>query len=266
MSRAILCFGCLILVLMCSAWGCGASPSYARSEYAPAPSYYESDSVVMAQNVRPTGGAVMAMADSEASGSLEARPRNAQDKSTVPGPNGPVQRKFVRTANLTLEVDDEDDFKPTLIKARKIAEGLDGYVQQESTTSITVLVPTEQLDTAMAQLEKLGEVTSRNVRIVDVTSQYVDMQIRINNLRKMRERLTELVAQSTDVSEILKIETELGRITAELERMEGQMRLMERNTTYATIYLSLEEEVTPGPIGWIFYGVAMGVKWLFVWD
>lgn len=264
MSRAILCFGCLILVLMCSAWGCGASPSYARSDYSPAPSY-ESESVIMAQNVRPSG-VVLAMEDDSARGSLEARPRKAQDNSTVPGPNGPVQRKFVRTANLTLEVDDEDDFKPTLIKARKIAEGLDGYVQQESTTSITVLVPTEQLDTAMAQLEKLGEVTSRNVRIVDVTSQYVDMQIRINNLRKMRERLTELVAQSTDVSEILKIETELGRITAELERMEGQMRLMERNTTYATIYLSLEEEVTPGPIGWIFYGVAMGVKWLFVWD
>lgn len=264
MYRAILWFS-LCLALMANAWGCSASPSYASSDYSPAPAYYgESDSVIRAQHARPTSA--LAFNASEVRGGLAAEHRSSQDNASVPGPNGPVQRKFVRTANLTLEVDDEDDFKPTLIKARKIAEGLDGYVQQESTTSITVLVPTDQLDTALAQLEKLGEVTSRNVRIVDVTSQYVDMQIRINNLRKMRERLTELVAQSTDVSEILKIETELGRITSELERMEGQLRLMERNTTYATVYLSLEEEVTPGPLGWIFYGVAMGVKWLFVWD
>lgn len=180
--------------------------------------------------------------------------------------NAPVRRKYIRRANLRLEVDDEDDFQPTLNKAKKIAKAVDGLVQQEGTRSLTLLVPTEQLNPVLKKIEALGEVKYRNISIVDVTAKYVDLQIRIKNLRKMRKRLTDLVAQSTDVSEILKIERELNRVTTELERLEGRMRLLRKDTTYATIYLSLEEEITPGPLGWVFYGLAVGVKWLFVWD
>ena len=41
---------------------------------------------------------------------------------------------------------------------------------------------------------------------------------------------------------------------------------MKNQLTFATIAISLEESVTPGPVGWVFYGVYTGVKWLFVWD
>lgn len=260
MSRFSLLWALFFSLLCLAPVGCGASASSA--EYASSPYYGESSS----SNISYKRQESLAFASSEVDGSLrnDAKPSPADEP--VPGPNGPVKRKFVRSASLTVEVDDEDDFKPTLQRAIKAAEAIGGYVQQESTTSVTLMVPTERLEEVVLKLEKLGEVIQRDVRVVDVTSQYVDMQIRINNLRKMRERLTELVAQSTDVSEILKIETELGRITSELERMEGQMRLLERNTTYATIYLSLQEEVTPGPVGWVFYGAYKAVKWLFVWD
>lgn len=177
-----------------------------------------------------------------------------------------VARKFVRTSSVTLEVDDEDDFAPTLERARDIARGMGGFIKSESTTSMSMMVPTERLDEALKLIAKLGKITSKHISIRDVTSQYVDLQIRIDNLRKMRDRLTQLLAQSKDVKDVLEVERELGRVTTELERLEGQMRVMSQQTTYASIYLRLEEEVTPGPIGWVFYGLAVGVKWLFVWD
>jgi hypothetical protein len=34
----------------------------------------------------------------------------------------------------------------------------------------------------------------------------------------------------------------------------------------ATVRVDFERPVRPGPVGWVFYGLARGVKWLFVWD
>lgn len=177
-----------------------------------------------------------------------------------------IERKLVRNAWMTVEVDDEDDFEATIKRAAKIAEGLGGYVQAETQQSITLLVPTDKLQDAVRQVEKLGEITRREISVQDVTANYVDLQIRIDNLRRMRVRLNELVQQATEVKDILEVERELGRVTAELERLEGQLRTMDKQTSYATLYLAVEEEVTPGPLGWVFYGIGMGIKWLFVWD
>ena len=44
------------------------------------------------------------------------------------------------------------------------------------------------------------------------------------------------------------------------------MRVLENQTTFAAIHLAVDENVTPGPLGWVFYGLFLGVKWLFVWD
>ena len=64
----------------------------------------------------------------------------------------------------------------------------------------------------------------------------------------MRVRLTELVMQSDDVGKILEIEKELGRVTMEIERIKGQLRLMDQQTSYATIDVTFEERVMLGEV------------------
>ncbi len=181
-------------------------------------------------------------------------------------PKQPVDtsRKLIRNARLTLELNDEDDFPSTVETIGALADAMGGYMQNESTDSATILVPTDRLDEALEEVSKLGKVSSKYVSVVDATSRYVDTQIRIQNLKKMRHRLTELVNQSTSVKEVLEVEKELARVTTELERIEGQMRLLTQQTSFATINVSLEERVKPGPLGWIFYGLGKGVKWLFI--
>jgi hypothetical protein len=175
-------------------------------------------------------------------------------------------RKLKRNAWLTVEVDDEDDIPKTIEKARQLAQNANGYIQSASTHSVTMMVPTERAENFLDELAALGEVTDKHVSVVDVTSQYVDLEIRIDNLEKTRQRLQQLLAQSAKVQDVLEVEKELSRVTIELERLKGQMRTMKRETTYASIRLNVEEEVTPGPLGWVFYGGYKAVKWLFVWD
>jgi hypothetical protein len=177
-----------------------------------------------------------------------------------------VDQKLVKNAWLTVRVRDEDDFAPAVDQCELIARRLEGYVTRKTSSTIAFKVPTARLDEALAAVSELGKVKEREVTTVDVTANYVDLKIRIDNLRKVRVRLQQLVEQGQNVKEILEVEKELARITTQLEGLEGQMRLLKNQTSYATVSVTFEERVLPGPIGWVFYGAFKAIKWLFVWD
>ena len=191
--------------------------------------------------------------------------RPAMQQST-PAPSGAAGRLLAKTARVDLEVDDEDDFEPTLKELSALATELKGYVVQQGAERIVFKVPSAQLDAALARVGRLGEITDQAVESVDVTAQHTDLEVRIENLRRLRGRLRELVTQASDVETILKVETELARVTGELERLEAQMRLLANQIAMSQVAVNLEQEVSPGPVGWIGYGVYRGAKWLFIWD
>ena len=176
------------------------------------------------------------------------------------------QRKMVRNAWMALETKREKDVAPALEKAKAMTLAMGGYVSSEREGAATLRVPNERLDEALDALGKLAEVADKQVMADDVTSAYYDLQLRIENGRSMSERLRALLEQAQNVEEMLAVEKELSRVTLELEQLEAQMRRMEANTTLATIHLEVRKRVIPGPVGWVFYGLYRGTKWLIVWD
>ncbi len=178
----------------------------------------------------------------------------------------PTDRKFRRDAWLTLEVDDEDKMRPTLEEIEGLAKKFKGYVVKSSHQSITIKVPTAKTETVIDEIAKLGELTKRDLSTRDVTAQYFDTELRIKTLRALRDRMQALLDKADTVKELLAIEKELSRITGKLEALEAQMRQLSGQTAFGTINVKLEESVSPGPLGWIPYGLYLGVKWLIVWD
>ncbi len=250
-------FSFIILGLL----GCGGAST--SGSYAPQQTYYagaESQSFA-SDDSDSESDSVQVQSTSR---SAEAKPATSvrrDQKAEVD-----LDQKLVKNAYVTLEIDDEDDFEPAIRKLAELAKLHKGYVVDESKTNITFKVPTDKLDVVMVSVRKLGEVTQQNITVSDVTGQYVDLQIRIDNLRRLRTRLQDLLVEGQTVTEVLEVEKELARVTRELEQLEGQMRLLQNQVGYATIRANLEESVSPGPIGWIFYGTYKAVKWLFIWD
>lgn len=203
------------------------------------------------------------MADATASADYAPSAHSAKAQQGSGAVDG---RKLKRTAYLTIEVDEEESFPAVIEATRTLTDEYGGYVAGESTTSIEVMIPTERLDEALASVSEKGDVSSKSVRVQDVTAQYVDLEARIDNLEKMRTRIQALMAKSGDMEDMLKAEQELNRVTTELEQAKAQMRRMERDTTYARLHVSVEKDIRPGPVGWVFYGLYKGVKWLFIWD
>ena len=175
-------------------------------------------------------------------------------------------RQLVRDAALALDVEDGDDVPPALDRARAITEGLDGYVAFEGPAEMLLRVPDARLDEALDRLSELGEVERREVRVADVTAAYTDLQIRLDNALALQARLRALLADAEGVQDVLAVERELSRVTTEVERLEGQLRLLQNQIAFSTVRFTVSEDVDPGPLGWVFVGLYEGIKWLFVWD
>ena len=95
----------------------------------------------------------------------------------------------------------------------------------------------------MAELKTLGRVESESQSGQDVTAQYVDLEARLNNARNTEQRLIDLLKQRTGkLSDVLEVETELSRVREEIERMEGERRLLSKQVEYATLNATIAEE------------------------
>ena len=178
--------------------------------------------------------------------------------------------KMVRDAQLSIAVKDDKNIPRVLTRAHATAAKLGGYVVQENGTRVVFKVPNARLDEALDAVQGSGahqeDVVQREITARDVTASYTDLGIRLDNARRLATRLKELETQTTDVGKLLEIEKELARVTTELEGMEGEMRLLDNTTTFATATVDVFTATRPGPVGWVFYGLFKGVKWLFVWN
>ncbi|MFN3974271.1 MAG: DUF4349 domain-containing protein [Dehalococcoidia bacterium] len=167
----------------------------------------------------------------------------------APAPSGVLetaQRQVIMTASLALEV---PSVESAAAQARAIAEGLGGFVQQMSflggkdkerqQATMTLRVPQEQVFTALERLRALGTVVTQTLGSQDVTEQMIDLDARLRALQRQEQSLLNLLGRAQSVGDILTIERELSRVRGEIERLQGQMRALERRVEMATITLNL---------------------------
>lgn len=169
--------------------------------------------------------------------SPEAKASNADKKAEVAtAPGARDSSMIVYTATLTMAV---YQVQPNLTAVERIAKEKGGFLAIRGDNRITVRVPRERFEDALAAIEKVGDVLHRDVTAEDVTDQYTDLEIRIKNARAMQTRLKQLLEKAA-VKEALDIEKELARVTEELELMEGKLKLLKDKIAYSTITVVFE--------------------------
>lgn len=179
-------------------------------------------------------------------------------------PVSATDRKLIRNASLDVTVRDENSIELAMEQAVAVTERLDGYVASESPGRLQLRIPDRQLDAALDELSSLGKVARRDVRADDVTMQYADLEIRLANARALQTRLRALLDDAESVDEVLAVEVELARVTAEVERLEGQIRFLSNQISYSTVVFTVRDRDSLGPLGYVVVGTYEAVKWLFV--
>jgi len=181
----------------------------------------------------------------------------------------PEERMIIWTGNISLIVKDVGE---SLEKVEAIAKDLGGYVVSSSSwyqeeqlrARLTIRVPAEEFDAAMARLKDLAiRVESRNISTQDVTEEYTDLDARLRNLeateKELLELLTEVRERTREAEDVLAVYRELTNIRGQIEQIKGRMQYLEKMTAMATINIELIPDVLAKPIvvgGWRPTGTA----------
>lgn len=157
------------------------------------------------------------------------------------------QRKVIYTADLTLESTEYDQTRAALDQALTETEG---YVQQtnEYTRSndsrnleITYRIPVEQYPHFLELAAQAGNLIRTSETSDDVSSQYIDIQARVDALTTQRNRLLELEQKAENLSDLLTIEDQLTQTQYELESWQEKLNFLSNQTDYCTVHLDLSE-------------------------
>ena len=166
------------------------------------------------------------------------------------GTEASAGQKLVRTASLTLRT---TAFEADLESVQALLESLGGYVENlyeygdvESgdtrTASLSVRVPSENLDAFLTGVEGVGRVTDRSESVTDMTVQYTDNQTRLETLYAKMERLNQLMAQAQEVSDLIELESAIADTQYEIERYETSQRDIDRRVDMSAVNVTLLED------------------------
>jgi len=171
------------------------------------------------------------------------------------------QRKILFSAYMTLAVQNVDSSAKAI---EKIATKYKGYISETGTERVVIRVDKQYFDKAVEEISKLGKLQSKSISGQDVTNEYYDNKIRLENAEKARNRYLELLAKAENIESALMVERELERLNREIDLLKGQMNRVDQLTAYSTITVNIHEKKKPGLIGYIFVGLYHTVKWFFV--
>lgn len=120
-----------------------------------------------------------------------------------------------------------------------------GEGQQHSAT-LEIKIPSANYDRAMSGLSGIGKLRSSTTTAEDVGEEYVDVNARMANSRRLEERLVTLLANRTGkLDDVLAVERELARVREEIERYEGRLRYLRTRTAMSTLSVTVSE---PAPV------------------
>ena len=218
-------------VLWSSCGSSGSSTSYNKSEAAVASSFaYASDDYYT----------------EETADMMEAGYGGEVDLSADLHPD--ENRKVIYTSDVSIET---EQFEESVSTIRALLDETGGYVSSTSQWGsssdgsrrgdYTCRVPAEHYRAFLSGLQGAGNVYSLNEYTDDITTQYVDVQARLDSLQNQKERLEELAKEAEDIDTLLSIEDKLGEVQYQLESYTAQMRTFDNQVDYSTVVISLRE-------------------------
>ena len=156
-------------------------------------------------------------------------------------------RKIIKNASLTIEVDDTEITK-NLVE-EKVSE-LGGVITNMNSYEVrpdilaynmTLRVPSDKLDIALENLASLGIKKSESFNSSDITAQYMDTENQIKNLETRRDRLRELMKFKTDnLGDVLQIDRELSSVQNQIENLQRMQNRRDTDVSFSTINLTIQ--------------------------
>lgn len=157
---------------------------------------------------------------------------------------------LVYTADIDLQTE-RDRVVATIDRVIETATGMGGYLLRRTDNSVQVRIPSARFRESLRVVEDFGEVVHRSVAAQDVSEEYRDLEVRLQNLRAVRRRLEEFLARAGSMTDALQVERELERITREIDTIEGRLRFLGTRVSFSLVTVNVrprpEISIAAGP-------------------
>lgn len=193
----------------------------------------------------------------------------------------PENQKLIRTVYMDAQTTSMDGVMSWL--ENRVAE-LGGYFEQKSIrrsgsrddgsyyryADMMIRVPAENLDGFLAQIGENAVVTSTREETENVTLQYVSTKSHVEALETEQKRLLELLEEAGSMEDLLTIEERLTDVRWELENYASQLRVLDNQVDYSTVYLNINEVDKPKVVTertvWQKIGDGFAENTIDLWD
>ena len=218
---------------------CGSSAAKSES-YRPssAPAAGYNSSYVYDDYAPEEPAAMAAEADSFGGFSASGSPANADAAAgKTPDAGDIAVDKIIYSANATIETTAFDD---TVSKLEALIAQYGGFIESSSisgnnyyhsshgyassrSAEYRVRIPSRDFGTVMNSLSTLGNVPYCNTYTENITSQYYDVQARLNACLTQEQTLLEMMSKAEKVSDMLEIQDQLSDVRYRIESLQSTL-------------------------------------------
>ena len=160
-----------------------------------------------------------------------------------------IEKKIIKTAELSIEV---DDFKTARTALDGLLQKYDAYVGDESeqkydyqiSSDIVIRVKAENFDSLLNDMNGLSvHINSKHIKLSDVTEEFIDISTRLKNKKQVEQQYLEILKKAHTIDEILKVNEHLRVIREEIESKEGRLKYLKSQVSLSTIYLNMVQSI-----------------------
>jgi conjugal transfer/entry exclusion protein len=176
--------------------------------------------------------------------------------------------QLIRTASLQLTVQDVDgaigDLRNLLKQQQGDIYNFDdqrGGPGSRRHVSLELKVPQANLDATIEALTKLGTVVNTQVSSEDVTTQIVDTEARLKNLRQQEAMTQKIMERTGSIKDVLAVSQQLSQVRDQIERLDAQVKQLKTQVAYSTIKLQLSAAIVGGPVNSNTFGQQVQDRW-----
>ena len=174
-----------------------------------------------------------------------------------------MSEKIIYNAEVTLEA---VEFDAALEKLSAMVKDLGGYMESTSISGnnysaisrgyagarsayYTIRVPSANFNALTGGLGELGNVPYSRTYTRNITTDYYDVQSRLDAYKVQEKRLLEMLSIAESVDDMLAIQRELTNVQYEIDSLTGTLRYYDNRVGYSTVNLTVNEvrQYTPEP-------------------
>lgn len=162
--------------------------------------------------------------------------------------NNSIAKKIIKNGNLEIQV---GDIKKAHQQVNEIVKNNNAYIQTErfNNTDIddkqffTIRVPHKNFDALINSFSNgIGSVLSKNIASGDVTEEYTDVSIKLENKKIYLEKYRDMLRSAKTTKDMLEIQENIRSLEDEIDVSEGKLRFIDDRVNYSTLELMLYKE------------------------